>query len=124
MAQTTETSPALLRATDDEAPGACEPRLNSLPGEDDMMLWAMLSSFMNTMFSPFFTVISVSENARPFWEIVRSAAKAATEPPAKASRTAAVISFIVQSLCSGFAASARQYRNGGRIDVAVECLQQ
>ena len=44
MAQSTCTSPASLKVTSVAAPGACEPRLNSLPLLVERMLCGMVSS--------------------------------------------------------------------------------
>jgi len=64
----------------------------------------MLSSLTNVSVSPFLTVTALSENARPFCEIVFSAANATTDPLTNAATRATVISFM--RLSPGAACSA------------------
>src|SRR6187455_2630273 len=126
MAQRMVTSPAVLKFTGVEVPGAWLPRLNSLPAVVDRMLCAMLSSFTNVRLSPFLIETALSENTRPFCMIERSAASAAAQPPAKAINAATVIIFIECSfvfdeserqLCLS-----RQHWNGGGIHFARQRL--
>src|SRR5712692_3003282 len=61
-----------------EAPGRCEPRLNSFPLLIDAMLWGTLSSLRNVSDPPALMVTLSIENIRPCWRIVCMA----TRPPA------------------------------------------
>src|SRR5258705_5223291 len=78
MAQNTCASPAAVKVTSVEAPGRCEPRLNSFPLLIDAMLWGTLSSLRNVSDPPALMVTLSIENIRPCWRIVCSA----TRPPA------------------------------------------
>src|ERR1043166_7607640 len=120
MAHKTATSPVLFSVTGVETPGPCEPRLNSLPGLADKILWTMLSSFTKIRVSPFFMVTALSENARPFCMIERSAANATADPVANARTSARVIGFMSLFLFVQVRPrrSARQHGNGGRVHVA------
>ncbi len=67
MAQITRTSPTSLKLTSVEEPGACEPRLNSLPLLADMMLCGTVSSLRKVSASPRLIVMLSVEKARPCW---------------------------------------------------------
>src|SRR4051794_38600919 len=82
MAQMICASPTSLKVTSVEAPGGCDPRLNSLPLLVETMLWGTVSSFTKVTVSPFLMVTLSEENTRPFWLMVRLAAKAPADRPA------------------------------------------
>src|ERR1700752_1147092 len=66
IAQSTCTSPASLKVTSVAAPGACEPRLNSLPLLVERMLCGMVSSLTKVSASPFLIVTFSAEKTLPF----------------------------------------------------------
>src|ERR1700675_3249742 len=82
----TSASPDSLKVTSVAAPGGCDPRLNSFPLLVEMMLWGTLSSFAKVSASPFLMVTLSDEKTRPFWVIVRLAAKAPTDTPDRTAR--------------------------------------
>src|SRR5262245_18841935 len=87
MAHSTCTSPGSLKVTSVAAPGACEPRLNSLPLLVERMLCGMVSSLTKVSDSPFLMVTFSAENTLPFWWIsLLAAASAPTEKPATMAR--------------------------------------
>src|SRR5712664_3631085 len=83
MAQITCASPVSLKVTSVAAPGGCDPRLNSLPLLAETMLWGTVSSLANVTDSPFLMVMLSDENRRPFWVIVRLAARAPADRPTR-----------------------------------------
>src|SRR6202158_5770066 len=82
----TSGSPDSLKVTSVAAPGGCDPRLNSFPLLVEMMLWGTLSSFAKVSASPFLMVTVSYEKTRPFWVIVRLAASAPTDRPARTTK--------------------------------------
>src|ERR1700730_3400706 len=70
----TSTSPAVVKVTEVDVPGVCEPRLNSFPALDDETLWVILSSLTNTTTSPRLISRLATENVRPFCPTIYSLA--------------------------------------------------
>src|SRR5260221_5724764 len=124
MAQTTMTSPTWSKVTGVDAPGACAPRLDSASEVSDMALCGTVSSLTKVRASPFFTVTSVTEKARPFWWTIASSARAATEAAEIRVRAAArrVLRIYVSPELSRL--SARQWGERRRIDGAGERLEE
>src|SRR5690349_18993529 len=124
IAQITCTSPASLNVTSVDVPGACDPRLNSLPLLADMMLWGTLSSLKKVSASPFLMVTLSAEKARPCWWITWVAAKAPTDRPAAMTMVNRCNGRMIKSLGVGMRASARQNRYTRRAEIAVKGLQE
>src|ERR1700739_55454 len=120
MAQITATSPTSLKATSVDEPGACEPRLNSLPLLADMMLCGTVSSLRKVSASPRLTVMLSEEKARPCWWMTSFAASAPVERPP----TMARMSRLVERMMSLFFRLARQDRSRGRDKVAGERVEE
>src|SRR6267142_3204926 len=123
MAQITSASPVSLKVTSVAAPGGCDPRLNTLPLLVETMLWGTVSSFANVTDSPFLMVMLSDENRRPFWVIVRLAARAPADRPTRTT-TARDVSMRIGYSCGWLFRSAGENRHGGRIEMAGQSFHE
>src|ERR1700741_4479517 len=120
MAQITVTSPTSLKVTSVDEPGACEPRLNSLPLLLDMMLCGTVSSLRKVSASPRFTVTLSEENARPCWRMTSFAASAPVDRPPTTARMSSLVERMIKSLLR----LAWQDRSRGRGKVAGQRIEK